>query len=83
MMADIERNMQLFVLFCYKYHHFSHTIVVFFDGNLLLPILHSSLVFCSSPPSPYSQNLCCVPPDDVLPSFSWFSTGLVLKMSGR
>ena len=37
MMADIGRNMWFFVLFCYKYHHFSNIIVVFFDGTLPLP----------------------------------------------
>jgi hypothetical protein len=30
-------------------------------------------VFYSSPPSSYSLDLCCVPPDDVHPSWSWFS----------
>jgi hypothetical protein len=30
-------------------------------------------VFCSSPPSSYSQDLSCVPQDDVLPPCSWFS----------
>jgi len=30
-------------------------------------------VFCSSLPSSYSRNLWRVPPDDVLPSCSWFS----------